>query len=219
MPRFKYSAWFRASSPRQASLWMEYCLCSTWTTLSGRKGAHRWPTANNAIRSRFLARKEQRSVWVSGARRPGSNARERGCPSPAQLGAMTGKLSEKWTWQSIENEGPSGDVDENKERQVSGLRCQAPEPMMSRRTEFRLPASAAAVTSKLHEHWRGNMSKNEGSSGDVDENKERQVSGLRCRVSGPGTHDVAENGVSTSGLGRGSYEQIARTLARKCIEK
>ena len=125
----------------------------------------------------------------------------------------------KWTWQSIENEGPSGDVDENKERQVSGLRCQAPEPMMSRRTEFRLPASAAAVTSKLHEHWRGNMSKNEGSSGDVDENKERQVSGLRCRVSGPGTHDVAENGVSTSGLGRGSYEQIARTLARKCIEK
>ncbi len=103
--------------------------------------------------------------------------------------------------------------------QVSGLRCQAPEPMMSRRTEFRLPAAAAAVTSKLHEHRRGNMSKNEGSSGDVDENKERQVSGLRCRVSGPGTHDVAENGVSTSSRGCGSYEQIARTPARKCIEK
>ena len=44
--------------------------------------------------------------------------------------------------------------------------------MMSWRAEFRLPASAAAVTSKLHEHWRGNASKNEGSSGDVDENKE-----------------------------------------------
>ena len=76
--------------------------------------------------------------------------------------------------------------------------------MMSWRAEFRLPASAAAVTSKLHDHSRGNVPKNEGSSGDVDENKGWQISGVRCQVSGPGTYDVVEGGVSTSRLGRGS---------------
>ena len=94
---------------------------------------------------------------------------------PASASAITDKLNENWRRNISKNEGSSGDIDENKERQDSGVGRQvsgADTYGCRGRTDFRLPASAGAVTDKLHQHLRGTISKNEGSSGDVDENKE-----------------------------------------------
>ena len=61
--------------------------------------------------------------------------------------------------EKCENEGSSGDVDENKERQVSGVRCQ-----VSGR-------GSGKGSSNQRELAPEKSAKNEGSSGDVDENK------------------------------------------------
>ena len=63
---------------------------------------------------------------------------------------------------------------------------------------------------KLSESGPSNI-ENEGSSGDVDENKERQVSGVRCQVSGPSAIGWLPNTAGPSSrLGSGNCGQIAR---------
>ena len=74
--------------------------------------------------------------------------------------------------QTAQNEGPSGDVDENKGKQVSGVGCQV--------LGARRPGYSVSHYARLA--WR--TVKNEGASGYIDENKEGQVLGLGGLASG-----------------------------------
>ena len=123
---------------------------------------------------------------------------------------------------NTKNEGSSGDVYENKQGQVSGVRCQmlgggkpavfrsiarcgTPEtpkmkvhPGMSMKTNkgrFQVSGArcygAANLRSSARSHDAGSRNtKNEGSSGDVYGNKQKQVSGVRCQMSGGGKRAV-----------------------------
>jgi hypothetical protein len=77
-----------------------------------------------------------------------------------------------WLGKPRKNEGSSGDVDENKEKQVSGVGCQV--------SGARRPGYSVSHYARLA--WR--TVQNEGASGYIDENKEGQISGVGGLVSG-----------------------------------
>ena len=107
-----------------------------------------------------------------------------GTPSRLAFGHRGHKLSESGP-SNIENEGSSGDVDENNERQVAGVRYRVSGPSAI----GWLPNTAGPIPSRFRQLWancaktaRLQYVENEGSSGDVDENNDRQVSGAKCRA-------------------------------------
>ena len=130
------------------------------------------------------------------------------------------KTAGKRMWRCIENEGSSGDVDENKQRQVSGIRCQVSGLFSWRLVLERSGPSRLGIAS--FRKTRGKRARqcieNEGSSGYVDENKQMLVPGIRCEVSGVPPRCAVFGPSGPSRPDTASFRETGGKRARQCIE-
>ena len=136
---------------------------------------------------RLVKVKRKIRFQLSGARRQGAGTH--GAASVPRW-SDSGQFGRNRVSRFIENEGSSGDVDENKEEQVSGVRGQ----VSGRSTNCWLLIHGIGSRlgfgncGQIREKRPLQYIENEGSSGDVDENKGEQVSGVRGQVSGRSTN-------------------------------